>query len=243
MFTDGDPALDTTDAKEMLVALVTGQEKMLERMDRLEQQQKQMMMAHDRERTSSSSRNLGSSREGGFRRPSIYGAIGTADVMHPEDLSRSESAVFNFTSVADVAEVAAEALAKQRGEPSAAAADGSAPPARSCSASGGRLSTLARSLSRRFPTATRLSDRGGGDGGGRKLSVPEEAARRQVHLSRSQTMTRHMDSVLHGTDDDVERMIRSLQSEQNLAALPSHRRADCRLMIQEMKPMIACRTR
>ena len=34
MFTDGDPALDTTDAKEMLVALVTGQEKMLERMDR-----------------------------------------------------------------------------------------------------------------------------------------------------------------------------------------------------------------
>ena len=107
------------------MALVTGQEKMLERMDRLEQQQKQLMMAHDRERTTSSSRNLGSSREGGFRRPSIYGAIGTADVMHPEDLSRSESAVFNFTSVADVAEVAAaEALAKQRGEPSAAAADG-----------------------------------------------------------------------------------------------------------------------
>ena len=31
MFTDGDPALDTTDAKEMLMALVTGQEKMLER--------------------------------------------------------------------------------------------------------------------------------------------------------------------------------------------------------------------
>ena len=126
MFTDGDPALDTTDAKEMLVALVSGQESIIQRLERLETQQKQMMIAHDRDRnTSSSSRNLGSSREGGFRRPSIYGAIGTADVMHPEDLSRSESAVFNFTSVADVAEVAAaEALAKQRGEPSAAAADG-----------------------------------------------------------------------------------------------------------------------
>ena len=100
MFTDGDPALDTTDAKEMLVALVTGQEKMLERMDRLEQQQKHLMIAHDRERTSSSSRNLGSSREGGFRRPSVYGALGTADVMHPEDLSRSEKARFStaFTS-------------------------------------------------------------------------------------------------------------------------------------------------
>ena len=47
MFTDGDPALDTTDAKEMLVALVSGQESIIQRLERLETQQKQMMIAHD----------------------------------------------------------------------------------------------------------------------------------------------------------------------------------------------------
>ena len=47
MFTDGDPALDTTDAKEMLVALVSGQESIIQRLERLETQQKQMMMMQE----------------------------------------------------------------------------------------------------------------------------------------------------------------------------------------------------
>ena len=67
MFTDGDPALDTTDAKEMLVALVTGQEKMLERMDRLEHTRR-----HER-RTSRARRRA--SRSGPTSRIGLLGLI------------------------------------------------------------------------------------------------------------------------------------------------------------------------